>query len=237
MSPSLWMATVGGPKRWVWSAPSAILRVWCPCGIVIEGSVELGIAYLTLYAFSTENWNRPKYEIEALMTLLVSTIMDELPGMIKNNIRLNLIGDTGRFSPEVQGKLQDAVRQTSHSTGLNVQIALSYSGRWDILRAVRAIAEEARSGKLRDDEVNDEFFSRHLSTAGMPDPELLIRTSGEFRISNFLLWQCAYTELYFTPTLWPDFRRDDLYKAILDFQQRERRFGKTSAQIQGNNNV
>lgn len=207
-----------------------------PVREVIEGSAQLGINHLTLYAFSTENWSRPSMEIDALMSLMASTMNEELPNMIKNNIRLNLLGDLTRFAPDIYSDLMDGVHKTFKNTGLNVQIALSYSGRWDILNAVNRLVQEARSGMFSSDEVTEELFSSYLSTAGVPDPQLLIRTSGEFRISNFLLWQSAYTELYFTPTLWPDFRREDLFKAILDFQQRERRFGKTSAQISGQNN-
>jgi len=205
-----------------------------PVREVIEGSAELGISYLTLYAFSTENWSRPRKEIDALMSLLVSTLNTELSTMVENNIRLRLIGDLERFSPDIYRDLMEGVHRTAGNSGLTVQIALSYSGRWDIMQAVRHIAGQVRDGALSPAELTEDLFARHLATAGVPDPELLIRTSGEVRISNFLLWQCAYTELYFTPTLWPDFRRDDLYRAILDYQHRERRFGKTSAQVQQN---
>jgi len=168
------------------------------------------------------------------MSLLVSTLNTELSTMVENNIRLRLIGDLERFSPDIYRDLMEGVHRTAGNSGLTVQIALSYSGRWDIMQAVRHIAGQVRDGALSPAELTEDLFARHLATAGVPDPELLIRTSGEVRISNFLLWQCAYTELYFTPTLWPDFRRDDLYRAILDYQHRERRFGKTSAQVQQN---
>jgi undecaprenyl diphosphate synthase len=197
-----------------------------------EGSAELGIKYLTLYAFSTENWNRPKFEVDALMELLVDTIKKETPTLLKNNVRLGTIGNTESLPLKAQAKLKQAMEATQHNTGLNLILALSYSGRWEIINAVKAIAEKVKTGLIKDIEaIDDKLFSHHLSTEQIPDPELLIRTSGEMRISNFLLWQIAYSEIYITPTLWPDFRREHLYEAIVEYQQRERRFGKTSEQI------
>jgi undecaprenyl diphosphate synthase len=199
---------------------------------VTEGSAELGIKYLTLYAFSTENWNRPKFEVDALMELLVNTIKKETPTLLKNNVKLSTIGNTESLPPKAQVKLKQAMEATQHNTGLNLILALSYSGRWEIVNAVKSIAEKVKTGIIKDIEaIDDKLFSKHLSTEQTPDPELLIRTSGEMRISNFLLWQIAYSEIYITPTLWPDFRREHLYEAIIEYQQRERRFGKTSEQI------
>ena len=196
----------------------------------VEAAAETGVKYLTLYAFSTENWNRPKSEVDALMSLLVSTLHDETPILLKNNISLAAIGDISRLSDKVKKQLMAAIEKTSHNTGLKLILALNYSGRWEIVDAVSRIIADAAAGKLNTD-FTAEMFSGYLNTKNIPDPELLIRTSGEFRVSNFLLWQLAYTELYFTPTLWPDFRREDFYKAIVDFQKRERRFGKTSEQL------
>jgi undecaprenyl diphosphate synthase len=201
----------------------------------VEGCAEIGIKYLTLYAFSTENWNRPKMEVNALMTLLVQTIHDETSTLMKNNVRLNAIGDLLSLPKSVAKQLLGTIELTSSNTGLTLTLALSYSSRWEILDAVNKIAQKVEKGELKTSEINSEVFSRHLNTASMPDPELMIRTSGEYRISNFLLWQLAYSELYFTNTLWPDFRREDLYKAIVDYQKRERRFGKISEQIVNNN--
>jgi undecaprenyl diphosphate synthase len=198
---------------------------------VVEAAAEIGIQYLTLYAFSTENWDRPEKEVEGLMELLVDTIKREVPTLNKNNIRLHVIGDTEMLPAGARLQLKEALNETSLNTGLNLIMALSYSSRWEIHRAVKSIASEVEKGELKAEEVNDEVFRNHLTTSGFPDPELLVRTSGEFRISNFLLYQIAYTELYFTETLWPDFRREHFFSAIMDFQQRERRFGKTSEQI------
>ncbi|MCU0443711.1 MAG: isoprenyl transferase [Microscillaceae bacterium] len=199
---------------------------------VTEGSAELGIRYLTLYAFSTENWNRPKAEVDALMELLVDTIKKETPTLLKNNVKLGSIGNIQSLPIKCQAKLQQAIEATQHNTGLNLILALSYSGRWEIINAVKAIAEKVKNGTIADIAMIDsELFSHHLTTEQIPDPELLIRTSGEMRISNFLLWQIAYSEIYITPTLWPDFRREHLYEAIVEYQQRERRFGKTSEQL------
>jgi len=196
----------------------------------VEAAAELGIKFLTLYAFSTENWNRPKSEVDALMSLLVSSLHEETPTLLKNNISLAAIGDISRLSDKVAGQLMAAIEKTSHNTGLKLILALNYSGRWEIIDAVNRIVADAVAGKLNA-EFTAEMFSGYLNTKNIPDPELLIRTSGEFRVSNFLLWQIAYAELYFIPTLWPDFRKEDFYKAIVDFQKRERRFGKTSEQL------
>jgi len=198
---------------------------------VVEGAGEAGIKYLTLYAFSTENWERPKQEVDALMSLLVNAIMQETENLNENNVRMRAIGNLTYLPTDVQLRLAEAVQNTSLNTGLNLVIALSYSGRWDIIEAAKQITRKAHQQELSPDQVNEFLFANHLSTAGIPDPELLIRTGGEYRISNFLLWQIAYCELYFTPILWPDFRKDNLFEAVADFQRRERRFGKTSEQI------
>jgi undecaprenyl diphosphate synthase len=196
-----------------------------------EACAELGIQYLTLYAFSTENWSRPKDEVDALMQLLVSTIRSETQTLTKNNIRLESIGDIAHLPKVCQKELQEAKELTRHHTGLTLILALSYSGRWEIIEAVRQIAQEVEKGHLHASEITDEVFAHHLNTKNIPDPELLIRTSGEMRISNFLLWQIAYSELYMPEVLWPDFRREHLYEAILSYQKRERRFGKISEQV------
>lgn len=197
----------------------------------VEAAAELGLRYLTLYAFSTENWNRPKYEIDALMRLLVQAIHNEMKSLMDNNIHLTAIGDLTTLPAKSQKELQRAMDKTSANTGLTLILALSYSSRWEIVEATKRLAEDVRIGKITPEEIDGQLFSTHLTTSGIPDPELLIRTSGEYRISNFLLWQIAYTELYFTPTLWPDFTKEEFYRAILDFQNRERRFGLTSEQI------
>jgi len=196
----------------------------------VEAAAELGIKCLTLYAFSTENWNRPKMEVDALMSLLVSSLDKETPALLKNNISLAVIGDISQLSDNVADKLTTTIKKVSGNTGLKIILALNYSGRWEIVEAINRINADVSNGKL-DKSITAEIFSNYLNTKNIPDPELLIRTSGEYRISNFLLWQIAYSELYFTPTLWPDFRKEDFYKAIVDFQKRERRFGKTSEQI------
>ncbi|MBN1143460.1 MAG: isoprenyl transferase [Bacteroidales bacterium] len=203
----------------------------------VEASAELGINYLTLYAFSTENWKRPKTEVDALMSLLVSTISAETKTLLDNNIRLHKIGNTESLPANVQSQLNKTISTTSSNTGLNLVLALSYGSRWEIMNAVKKITTDIRNNKISADQIDETLFEKYLDTCGLPDPELVIRTSGEFRISNFLLWQIAYTELYFTPTLWPDFRREHLYEAIVSFQKRERRFGKTTDQIQKNINV
>jgi undecaprenyl diphosphate synthase len=202
----------------------------------VEGAAELGIECLTLYAFSTENWNRPRTEVDALMTLLVSTINKETKTLLDNNIRLRYIGDINSLPKSVARHLNDAIEKTKKNTGLNLILALSYSSRWEILNAINALLKDFEADKLKSKEIDQDIFESYLTTRDFPDPELLIRTSGEYRLSNFLLWQAAYTELYFTSTLWPDFRRNDLYKAIADYQKRERRFGKISEQMADNIN-
>lgn len=198
---------------------------------VVEGAAEIGIQNLTLYAFSTENWDRPKEEVEGLMALLVDTIRKEVPMLNKNNIRLHVIGDTDMLPASAQNALNEALELTAQNTHLNLIMALSYSSKWEITNAIKQIAEEVKQGTIQSEDINQDTIKNYLSTKNFPDPELMIRTSGEHRISNFLLYQLAYAELYFTNTLWPDFRKNDLYEAIADFQQRERRFGKTGAQI------
>jgi len=192
----------------------------------IEGAVEVGIKYLTLYAFSSENWKRPEKEVNALMTLLISAINKETKTLIDNNIQLRTIGDINKLPAKAQKELQEAITKTKDNTRMTLVLALSYSGRREILNAVQNIIKDGKEPN----EINETTFQQYLTTKSVPDPELLIRTSGEYRISNFLLWQIAYSELYFTDTLWPDFRRADLYKAILNYQRRERRFGKTTEQ-------
>ena len=198
---------------------------------VITASVQLGIKYLTLYTFSTENWNRPKAEVDGLMELLVENIVKETPTFHKNNIRFTTIGDNSLLPEKALRKLEECIADTAKNTGMTLVLALSYSSRWEITDAVRKIAEMVKCGELNVEDIDDQVVSGNLTTAGIPDPELLIRTSGELRLSNYLLWQMAYTELYFTDTLWPDFREESLYEAIVDYQKRERRFGKTSEQL------
>ena len=198
---------------------------------IVEGCAELGVGYLTLYAFSTENWDRPEYEVVGLMELLVSTIRNEVESLDKNNIRLHVIGDMSMLPDYAQKELNEALEITKDNTGLNLIMALSYSGRWELLNAVKNIAWEVKQGRLSVEEIGQDTLQRFLCTSGFPDPELMIRTSGEYRISNFLLYQLAYAELYFTNVRWPDFRKDNLYEAIWDYQNRERRFGKTSDQL------
>lgn len=193
---------------------------------VTEACGELGIKYLTLYAFSTENWGRPKEEVDALMELLVNTLKKELGNLMENQVRLTTIGDISHLPDQCQRNLQEAVATTRGNTGIQVILALNYSGRWELTKAMRRMAEEAKAGKLDPARIDESLIGSYLETAGIPDPELLIRTSGELRVSNFLLWQIAYTELYITKTLWPDFRKEDLYEAIYSYQHRERRFGK-----------
>lgn len=197
----------------------------------VEGAAELGIEVLTLYAFSTENWSRPRFEIDALMHLLVDTIAKETATLMKNNIRLATIGNKESLPARVVKNLNKCISDTAGNTRMTLVLALSYSSRWEITHAMQEIARKVKEGHLQPDDINEELISKHLNTASWPDPELLIRTSGEARISNYLLWQIAYAELYFTQKLWPDFRREDLFEAILDFQKRERRFGKTSDQL------
>ncbi len=198
---------------------------------IVEGCAELGIQYLTLYAFSTENWDRPQHEVSGLMELLVDTIKNEVPTLNKNNIKLHVIGDMDMLPPSARQELKEALGETASITGLNLVMALSYSSRWELVNAVKNIAVDVKKGKVQPEDITQDTLQKYLSTSQFPDPELMIRTSGEYRISNFLLYQLAYAELYFTNTRWPDFRKDNLYEAIIDFQNRERRFGKTSDQI------
>ena len=198
---------------------------------IVEGSAELGIEYLTLYAFSTENWDRPEEEVNGLMSLLVETIRKEVPTLNKNNIKLHVIGEISMLPQFAKDELAEAMRHTETNTGLNLIMALSYSSRVEIVCAVKKIAEDVKAGILDANSIDHHVFNSYLFTHNFPDPELMIRTSGEFRISNFLLYQIAYTELYFTNTRWPEFRKEHLYTAIIDYQQRERRFGKTGHQL------
>lgn len=198
---------------------------------VVEASAELGVRYLTLYAFSTENWERPTEEVEGIMELLVTTIRKEIDSLHKNHVRLQVIGNIEQLPGLCKEELREAMDLTRANEGLNLVMALSYSSRWEILQAARKIAQDAASGMLKPQDVDAQLFASYLCTGDFPDPELMIRTGGDFRISNFLLYQAAYAELYFTDTRWPDFRKENLYQAILDFQSRERRFGKTSEQI------
>lgn len=198
---------------------------------IVEGCAELGIEYLTLYAFSTENWDRPEYEVVGLMELLVDTIRKETETLNKNNIKLHVIGDMNMLPEYARKELSESLEITSRNTGLNLIMALSYSSRWELVQAVKHIAEDVQAGKVDPAIINQDTLQKYLATSNFPDPELMIRTSGEYRISNFLLYQLAYAELYFTNVRWPDFRKENLYEAILDFQRRERRFGKTSEQV------
>ena len=198
---------------------------------IVEGCAELGIEYLTLYAFSTENWDRPANEVSGLMEILVDTIRKEVPTLNKNNIKLHVIGDLNMLPASARQALEEALMETGKNTGLNLVMALSYSSRWELVNAVKNIAADVKRGTLNPDNITQETLQKYLSTSELPDPELMIRTSGEYRISNFLLYQLAYAELYFTNTRWPDFRKDNLYEAIIDFQNRERRFGKTGEQV------
>ncbi len=202
----------------------------------VEAAAQLGIRNLTLFAFSTENWRRPKMEVDALMHLLIRTLNKELKTLQKNNIRLLAIGDVSTLPPEAVSELNKAITKTAGNTGLTVILALSYSSRWELTRAVRNICDDIKAGRLSIEMITDETVSNYLCTAGIPDPELLIRTSGEMRVSNFLLWQIAYAELFFTEVLWPDFNAEYLFEAIYDYQNRERRFGRTSEQLKSNIN-
>ncbi|MBX2939892.1 MAG: isoprenyl transferase [Ferruginibacter sp.] len=198
---------------------------------VVEGAAELGVKYLTLYAFSTENWERPPYEVSGLMELLVETIKKEVPTLNKNNIRLQVIGDVEMLPDNARKELEQAITDTAQNNGLTLILALSYSSRWEIVHAIRQMAAEVASGKINAQDIDKNYFERFLCTTGLPDPELLIRTGGEIRVSNFLLYQIAYAELYFTEVKWPDFRKNHLFEAIIDFQHRQRRFGKTGKQV------
>lgn len=193
---------------------------------------KLGVEYLTLYTFSTENWNRPSQEVAALMGLVLSSLEDEI--FMKNNVRFRVIGDMARLPKEVQAKLEETMEHTANNSAMTMVVALSYSSRWEITDTMRHLAEEVKDGLLRPEDITEESISRRLATAFMPDPDLLIRTGGELRISNYLLWQIAYTELYFCDTYWPDFYEEDLHKAIASYQRRQRRFGKTEAQVESN---
>lgn len=199
---------------------------------IVEGAAEIGVRYLTLYAFSTENWDRPKNEVTGLMELLVDTIRKEVPTLNKNNIKLHVIGDMEMLPEYARLELQEALDETGKNTGLNLIMALSYSSRWELVNAVKHIAIDVKAGKIEPENITQDTLQKYLTTSEFPDPELMIRTSGEYRISNFLLYQLAYAELYFTNTRWPDFRKENLFEAILDFQNRERRFGKTSEQLE-----
>jgi undecaprenyl diphosphate synthase len=201
---------------------------------IVEAAGEIGIQYLTAYTFSTENWNRPLEEVDALMTLMVTAIQRETPDLMKNNVRLRVIGDIERLPQVTKDSLNGCIEETSKNTGLTLVLALSYSSRWEITEAARKIARKVKEGTLEIEQISEEAISGSLSTNDIPDPDLLIRTGGEHRISNYLLWQLAYAELYFTTVYWPEFRENNLYEAILDFQKRERRFGKTGEQIKLN---
>ncbi len=196
-----------------------------------EAAAELGVEYLTLYAFSTENWNRPRLEVNALMSLLVETLRNEINTLNENDIRLQAIGDLEKLPPKTHKALLEGIQNTQHNQRMTLVLALNYSAKWDILEATRKISGLVKAGQIKAEHINEELFSASLSTQGIPDPELLIRTSGESRLSNFLLWQIAYSELYFTDIFWPEFNKDAFYQAIIDFQNRERRFGKTSEQL------
>lgn len=202
---------------------------------VIEAAAEAGIKYLTLYAFSTENWNRPGEEVSALMDLMVASLNNETDKLLKNEIALRVIGDIGRLSPAMRARLFETISVTAGGSRMTLIVALSYSSKWEITEACRKIAADVHDKKIEISEITEDTLSDNLSTAGIPEPELMIRTGGEKRISNFLLWQLAYSELYFTEKLWPDFGKEDFYKAVANFQKRERRFGKTSEQIAENN--
>jgi undecaprenyl diphosphate synthase len=199
---------------------------------IVESSGQLGVQFLTLYAFSTENWKRPKDEVSLLMRLLLTALRDETDRLHRNLVRLRTIGDIEALPDELQTELREASALTAGNTGLTLTLALSYSGRWELTRAIRAIAQDVQAGKVKPEEITEDSVKRYLTTDDLPDPDLLIRTSGELRLSNFLLWQVAYTELYITPGFWPAFRRNDLYAAIDEYQSRERRFGMVSEQVQ-----
>jgi len=201
---------------------------------IVEACGEIGVKFLTLYAFSTENWNRPKEEVDALMELLVSTISMETPNLNKKGVRLQVIGDVESLPASCQEELNESIRITSGNNTVTLILALSYSSKWEITNAVKLLTKDIESGKLKSSEITSKHIEKYLNTSPFPDPELMIRTSGEHRISNFLLWQLAYAEFYFTDTLWPDFRKQDFFKAILAYQNRERRFGKTSEQLSQN---
>ncbi len=198
---------------------------------VTEAASELGVEYLTLYAFSTENWNRPVAEVDALMDIFSSALKAYIEKISKNNVRFIVIGDLNRLSEKTRTNMQDAMKLTEKNSGLKLILAISYSSRWEIINAVKNITKDVQNGTINPSDINDDLFSNYLTTKGIPDPDLLIRTSGEYRISNFLMWQLSYSELYFTDLCWPDFKKEEFYEAILNYQKRERRFGKTSEQL------
>ncbi len=203
---------------------------------IVEACGQLGVGHLTLYAFSTENWNRPREEVSTLMRLLLNSLQNETDKLHQNNVRLTAIGDIEKLPVKVQDKLAQAISITKNNTGLTLNLALSYSSRWEIAQAVRSIVRKAQKGEIELDDIDESLLTDHLTTKGMPEPDLLIRTSGEYRLSNFMLWQLAYAELYISPKFWPEFRRKDLYEAIKDFQKRERRFGLVSEQVRRRKN-
>lgn len=198
---------------------------------VMEAASDLGVKYITLYAFSTENWNRPQQEVNALMDILSSALRKYIEKISRNNVRLQVIGDKSRLSEITLKNLREAEEITAGNTGLTMVLAISYSSRWEMVEAVKQIASEVKTGSLDVGKIDESVFSNHLTTAGIPDPDLLVRTSGELRISNFLMWQLSYSELYFTSVSWPEFKKEQFYEAIVDYQKRERRFGKTSEQL------
>lgn len=198
---------------------------------VMEAASDLGVKYITLYAFSTENWNRPEQEVNALMEILSQELKKYIEKISKNNVRLMVVGDKSRLSQLTLSNLSEAEKMTEMNTGLTMILAISYSSRWEIVEAAKRIDSEVKAGSLNVDQIDEKVFSDHLATAGIPDPDLLIRTSGELRISNFLMWQLSYSELYFTPVSWPEFKKEQFFEAIIDYQKRERRFGKTSEQL------
>lgn len=200
----------------------------------IEAAAKAEISYITLYTFSTENWNRPVEEVKALMALMIQAVANETPDLIKNNIRVKVIGDIERLPADTQKALDFCLAETAKCTGTTVILALSYSSKWELTKAMKGIAHDLKEGKIKEEDIDESLIPQYLATKGIPDPDILIRTGGELRISNFLLWQIAYSELYFTNELWPEFNEESLYKAVLDFQNRERRFGKTSEQVSGN---
>ena len=204
---------------------------------ITNDAADLGVECLTLYAFSTENWNRPQAEVDALMALVVYGIERETPGMIENGVRLSVIGDTSRMPADVQKRLQKCIEDTAGGNRIILNLALSYSARWEITNATKLLAKKVAQGTLKPEDIDDNIFASHLTTSHLSDPDLLIRTGGEIRISNFLLWQLSYAEFYFTDEYWPDFNKDSLCRAIIDYQNRERRFGKTSEQVQSNDQV
>ncbi len=222
-----WAAERGKPRSYGHQAGvDTVRRITSEC-------TRLGVKYLTLYTFSTENWNRPATEVAALMGLVLSSLEDEI--FMKNNVRFQVIGDLKRLPEEVQQKLQETIDHTAANTAMTMVVALSYSSRWEITQAARDIAAEVKAGRISPDDIDEQMLTNHMTTAFMPDPDLMIRTGGEKRISNYLLWQMAYSELYFCDTYWPDFGEENLRKAIADFQHRQRRFGKTGAQVEEEN--